>query len=339
MPNRLSFACLSLPAIALLGALLASPAVAENSAGCGSLVPSGIAADWLACAAPFADQALEDVRILSADDMEGRAPGTPGSAKARAYIVERFNAIGVVPLTASFEQTFSFTPEGEAEMTGINVVGQIPGTAGDGKVIVVTAHYDHFGVVDGEVWNGADDNASGVAGLLAIAAALSAEPPLHTTIFAVLDAEELGFFGAYALVDDPSLSLADVGLNINLDMISKNATGEIYAAGGSHNASIKTLLDQLAATTPVTVLQGHDSAAQNDILEDWTELSDHVAFYQSGLPWLYFGVEDHPEYHQPTDDFATIPQDFFRGSVTTMIAAFRLFDHNLQSVTLPDRNQ
>jgi Zn-dependent M28 family amino/carboxypeptidase len=317
--------------------LLASPALGESSAGCGSLIADGAeAADWLVCAAPFADQAIEDVRILSADDMEGRAPETPGSAKARAYIVDRFTEIGVLPLSASFEQSFTFTPEGEPEMTGTNIVGQIPGIANDGKLIVVTAHYDHFGIIDGEIYNGADDNASGVAGLLAVAAALSAEPPLHTTIFAVLDAEELGFFGAYALVADPAFPLADVGLNINLDMISKNARDEVYAAGGSHNASIRALVDRLVPMSSVTLLQGHDSRETHDVLEDWTEESDHVAFHERGLPWLYFGVEDHPEYHEPTDDFATIPLEFFRGSIATTLAAFRLFDQNLQAITPPD---
>ena len=123
------------------------------------------------------DQLLEDVRILSADDMEGRLVGTRGSARARAYLVQRLGEIGVKAATDdAYEQTFVFTSEGEAH-EGVNLLGRLDGTSRSRKTLLVMAHYDHLGVIDGQIYNGADDNASGVATLLAVAEALSADRP------------------------------------------------------------------------------------------------------------------------------------------------------------------
>src|SRR5262245_11548702 len=111
------------------------------------------------------DQLLADLKALSADDMEGRLVGSPGGAKARAYVIERFKAVGLKPFGASFESPFTFAGRGanSAERQGINVVGYVTGTKQPDKYIVVTAHYDHIGVRNGVVYNGADDNASGAA--------------------------------------------------------------------------------------------------------------------------------------------------------------------------------
>ena len=75
-------------------------------------------------------QVLEDLRILAADDMEGRETGTDGNARARAYIIERLEALGVEPVGDSYEHAFTFTSRGDggAEMTGVNILARIPGT-------------------------------------------------------------------------------------------------------------------------------------------------------------------------------------------------------------------
>ncbi|MAK63640.1 MAG: peptidase M20, partial [Maricaulis sp.] len=111
-------------------------------------------------------QVLEDLRILAADDMEGRETGTDGNARARAYIIERLQELDIEPVGDSYEHSFTFTSRdnGGAEMTGVNILARIPGTFGGEHTMVVTAHYDHEGMRGGQIWNGADDNASGVAG-------------------------------------------------------------------------------------------------------------------------------------------------------------------------------
>jgi len=283
--------------------------------------------------APPVDHLLDDVRILSADDMEGRAPDTAGSQKARDYIERRFGEAGIEPVKKDdYEQPFIFTTK-ETAHQGVNVVGRIEGTARNHarRVLVVTAHYDHLGVVKGQIYNGADDNASGVATLLAAAEAFAADPPKHDVIFAALDAEEGGSRGARVLVSDPPAPLANMALNVNLDMISRSDRNELYAAGASHFPFMKGRLEAIARTAPVTLKLGHDTPAWGPS-QDWTVESDHIAFNEKGIPWVYFGVEDHPDYHQPTDDFDRIPVDFFRRSAATVVAAVRAFDNDLDAI-------
>jgi Zn-dependent M28 family amino/carboxypeptidase len=284
-----------------------------------------------ACAATPGAKALDDVRLLSADTMQGRAPGTPGSALARAHILGRFAEIGLVPIGAGFEQPFSYARPDGTKVEAINLVARIAGTASGGKAVVISAHYDHLGVRDGQVFNGADDNASGVAGLLAVAEAFKANPPRHDVILAVVDAEEGGLRGARALVANPPVPLATIALNINFDMLSKNARNELYVSGAGPFPVLKPILDTVAKAAPVTLKQGHDTDADG-AQNNWTSQSDHYAFAEKGVPWVYFGVEDHPEYHKASDDFASIPQDFFRRSVATVVAASLALERDLDTI-------
>ena len=276
--------------------------------------------------------ALDDVRILSADDMEGRGIGTPGGAKARAYIVKRFGQIGLKPQGSTFERPFTFKPKFVGkDVTGVNLVARIEGTSSSNKVLVVSAHYDHLGVRKGEIYNGADDNASGVAGLLAVAEAFKARPPRHTVLIVAFDGEESGLRGAKAFVADPPVPLAAIGLNVNFDMISKNAKGELYVSGAGPQPWLKPVLQGVAKTAPVKLKLGHDTDAEGK-QNNWTQQSDQGPFAVAGVPWVYFGVEDHPEYHKPTDDFATVPQDFFKRAVTTVVVATRALDDDLDGI-------
>lgn len=277
--------------------------------------------------------ALDDVRILSADAMEGRGVGTPGGAKARAYIVKRFNEIGLRPQGKTFEQPFTFKPKvfGK-DVTGVNLVARIEGTSSSDKVLVVSAHYDHLGVRKGQVYNGADDNASGIAGLLAVAEAFKARPPRHTVLIVAFDGEESGLKGAKAFVADPPVPLEKIGLNVNFDMISKNPRNQLYVSGAGPQPYLKPVLEGVARIAPVKLLLGHDTDLHGKE-NNWTQQSDQGPFAAAGVPWVYFGVEDHPEYHQPTDDFATVPQAFFKNAVATVVTATRALDDDLDGLS------
>lgn len=291
------------------------------------------AAACLLAAPAFAasgDRALEDVRILSADAMQGRGIGTGGSIDARLYILGRMREIGLEPVN----QAFTFKKKNGTEVAGVNLMARIAGTEPGGRAIVVTAHYDHLGVQGGQIYNGADDNASGVAGALAVAEAFKARPPKHDIWIVFLDGEESGLRGARAFVETPPVPLPSIALNINFDMLSKNARGELYAAGGSANPWVKAQLEALVPGAPVTLKLGHDTGP-DDSIDNWTYQSDHGVFARAGVTWVYFGVEDHPEYHKPTDDFATLPQAFFRKAVAAVVLAARRFDDQLDS--LPER--
>lgn len=253
---------------------------------------------------------MTTVRTLASAEFEGRGSGTPGGEKARQWVAQRFTTIGLAPLTS-----------------GTNVVGMCKGTGGGDDVFVMSAHYDHKGVRDGHIYFGADDNASGVAVLLAAAERCKRTPFKHDVIFAAFDAEEQGLQGAKAFVADPPIPKARLALNINLDMVARGDRGELYAAGTYHWPKLKPPLEAVARRAAIKLRFGHDRPS--DGKDDWTMQSDHGVFHAAGIPFVYFGVEDHPDYHKPTDTADKINPTFFRHSAETILDAVIALDRAL----------
>jgi Zn-dependent M28 family amino/carboxypeptidase len=280
-----------------------------------------------------AERLLRDVETLAADDMQGRKADTPGGAKAREYVAGRFKQAGVEPFGASYVQPFDFSYARETVVhKGANVVGFVKGSgrAAD-RYLVVSAHYDHLGVVKGEIYNGADDNASGVAALLAMAAYFNKHRPAHSIIFAAFDAEEGPGGGSNSFVGKPPVGRASIIMDVNLDMVSHNDRDELYAAGAFPYPFLKPYLDRVVAGATVHLIEGHDDPKLGH--DDWTFQSDQGAFHKVGIPFVYFGVEDHKDYHKPTDDFATINQEFFVRATETILTTVKLLDENLDAIS------
>jgi hypothetical protein len=285
-----------------------------------------------------ARQVLADLQTLSDPSMQGRKVGTPGGAKARAYLLQRYRELGLAPVGASFEHPFTFTPRRgiafwrgkfwskREPMQGVNVLGQIRGTVEPDRVIVVSAHYDHLGVREGKLYAGADDNASGTAALLATARWFLAHPPRHTLVFAAFDGEESGLRGAQAFLDTQAVPRASIVANINYDMLARSKAGELFATGLYANPQLRAPLDGLRASAPATLLYGHDHPRPFWNSDDWTQQSDQGVFHEAGLPFLYFGVEDHPDYHQPTDTFARVDRDFYVRATDLVVGAVAAVD-------------
>lgn len=272
-----------------------------------------------------ATRLLRDIETLSADDMEGRSAGRPSIQKARDYVSRRFKESGIQPLGASMEQPFEIRRQGTTEtLKGVNFVGSIKGKKFSNKYIIVTAHYDHVGVRDGQIYNGADDNASGTAALFAIASHFKKKQPDHSLIFVAFDAEEMGLQGARHFVANLPVPKGSVLLNVNMDMISRNDKGELYVAGAFHHPQLRPALEKARKRAKVKLLLGHDDPKLGN--DDWTNQSDHAAFHAAKIPFLYFGVEDHPDYHKPTDDFANIQPEFYVRAVETIIEVVKEMD-------------
>ncbi len=260
-----------------------------------------------------ADRLMADVTALADDAYEGRRAGTPGGYRAADYVERRFREAGLGgAFDGRFRQTVALPQGGE----GVNVVGEIVGTVFPQQVILVTAHLDHLGVRAGQVYNGADDNASGVATLLALAEHLREAPPQHTVVFAAVDAEEMGLVGAQALADAPPVPLGAVLAVVNLDMVSR---GPLWAAGTAHYPHLGRLL----RAERLDLRYGHDEGEGAD---NWTGASDHAVFHRRGVPFVYFGVEDHADYHQVTDDAARIDPATFGRAADTVVRAVRALD-------------
>lgn len=276
-----------------------------------------------------ANKLLNDLKILSADDMQGRQFGSPSIVKAREFVETRFKQSGLQTLGNSYLQTFEITARNGNKVSGANVVGFIKGKKNADKYIIITAHYDHVGVRNGEVFNGADDNASGTSALFAMAEYFNKNQPNNSLIFVAFDGEESGLQGAKKFVENLPVKKESILLNINMDMISHNDKNELYASGIYHYPNLKPYLDTLAASkdTKIKLLIGHDQP--NPPQDDWTNQSDHFAFHQAKIPFIYFGVEDHKDYHRATDEFQNINQVFYVHAVETILEATKLFDKNL----------
>lgn len=272
-------------------------------------------------AIPALDSAtlLGDLFRLSHDSMAGRAAMTPENAKARAYLVSEMRRLGLAPVGASFEQPFAMPRRNRPDsVRGVNVVAQVRGTRFPERAIVVSAHFDHVAPRNGNIYNGADDNASGTAALLQLAAHFQRHKPEHTLIFAFFDAEEMGLLGARAFVANPPVPLAQIAANVNMDMVARGDNGTLWAVGTNPHPVMKPIVEALVPASGVTVKMGYDTGTGRD---NWTSLSDQGAFHAQGIPFVYFGVEDHADYHEPTDDPEKVNAGWYYAAART-VAAF-----------------
>jgi len=288
-------------------------------------------------------QLVEDVRRLSAPDMEGRRTGTEGNARARAYVVQRLRDEGAAPLGGGYEHPFEFSHTSvkaiwrrdrpvRMDMRGTNVLALIPGSA-PGPALVVSAHYDHLGIRGDALYPGADDNASGVAALLAVAHALRGRPPRHPVVLAVFDAEELGLRGSRAFVAAPPADAPPIGMDLNLDMLSRSDRADLTVSGVGPEPWLRAAVEAEAARSPIHVHLGHDRPwYRAGMVEDWTDGSDHGAFAGAGIPWLYLGVEDHPDYHSPTDTFERIDRTFYADVASFVVSLVSRLDRDLDAI-------
>jgi len=265
---------------------------------------------------------LERAKILSSENFEGRCTDTQGNAKARAYIISQFVALGVEGLEGAYEQEFSFKYKDES-ITGTNILAEIKGKKHPETYMVISAHYDHLGIQNNKVFNGADDNASGVSALISFAEYLSQHQPNYSVIFAAFDAEEIGLEGAKHFVK--ALENRPVLVNINLDMIGRSASNELYVVGARYTEELEVLIDDFNPHTSVILKQGHDGT---DDKLDWTSASDHKYFHQKGIPFLYFGNEDHEAYHTPEDDFEDLTKSFYINATQTILMIVKEIDKN-----------
>jgi len=296
---------------------------------------------WLqaaaAASAPSQEQtdearAWHDLQQLSDDAMAGRATGTDGSRLARQYLASRFHQLGLIPLGDDYQQPFLFR-EGFREREGINMLGMRRGCGQPELYIVVTAHYDHLRPQGRKVFNGADDNASGVAGLLYLAAQTQRQCPVYSYLFLATDAEELGLDGAKAFLAQPPVPVDRLLLNINLDMISRGESNQrLFLAGKKQLPQLQQFAAQVQTPLKLTLARDGRSSSLGRSTQppiDWSNASDHAVFRKAGIPYLYFGVDVHRHYHTPEDDWQRIDTQYF-------FSALRLIEQSRQWLeTLP----
>ncbi len=281
-----------------------------------------------------AQKLIQHIEYLSSDALAGRKPLSEGSLKAREYLIKEFSNLKLMePIFPDYIQKFTFLNPREQKTyhDAANIIGFIPGKSSK-KVIVLTAHYDHVGIGKADskgdsIYNGADDNASGTAALLVLADYFSKNRPQHGIMFVALDAEEMGLRGARALVSDFPYPLDQIQLNINMDMVSRSDKNELYVSGTYYYPKFKSILEKVAKNASPTLLFGHDVPGTGS--DDWTKSSDHGAFFEKKVPHLYFGVEDHIDYHKPSDEVKNIQAPFFIDAVNLVLKSVLALDREL----------
>lgn len=256
---------------------------------------------------------LAPVRVLADDAYGGRMAGTAGERCAGDYIAARFAAIGLEP--AGTDGYFQDVPLASilnphaVGATGRNVLALLPGSDPSlrDEIVVIGAHYDHLGhggsgsltPGDSSIHNGADDNASGVAAMLAAAVRLASEPPSRSILFMAFTGEESGLLGSAHWVSAPTRSLADVRAMLNMDMVGRLEDGPLIVYGTGTAEEWPAILDDAGAAVGIDLTYQSEGYGP----------SDHTSFYSHDIPVLHFFSNTHADYHKPSDDWQKIDVD------------------------------
>lgn len=254
-----------------------------------------------------ADKIKDHIKVLASDEYEGRGSGTNGENKANEYIEKQFRKLKLQPKGESgFDQSFPFKAgvhgtgrEGTAQNMAAYIDNGAPTT------VIVGAHYDHLGLGnDGssldpnpqnKIHNGADDNASGVAGVIELARYFQNNRKKENVnfLFLMFSGEELGLYGSKYFADHPTIDLANVNYMINLDMVGRlNPDTKALSVSGTGTSPVWETLIKGLSNDKVTIKT--DSSG--------TGPSDHTSFYLKNIPVLHFFTGSHSDYHKPSDD-------------------------------------
>jgi len=214
-----------------------------------------------------------------------------------------------------------------------NIVGVIPGIDPELKneYIAIGAHYDHLGISDGTVFNGADDDGSGTVGVMEVAKAFAQQRNNKRSILVVLHAaEEEGLFGSQYLTDNIKI-IDDIVAHVNLDMIGRESIDTLYSVGSDKLSSeLKTLVEEVNQET-VNFVLNYKLDDPNDP-ERVFYRSDHYNYAKHGIPIVFFSDNMQIDYHKPTDDYDKIDFDKIKKTselVYSLVARLANLDHRL----------
>jgi len=274
------------------------------------------------------------VTFLASDKLKGRGTATKEEQKAAKYLAKQFKKAGLQPKgdNGSWFHEFSFKkpqdPHGTVSadapvLKSRNVAAYLDN--GAPNTIIIGAHYDHLGLGHdrnsleansvGKIHNGADDNASGTAGVLELARyfAQNGVREQHNFLFLCFSGEELGLLGSKKYVETPTVDLSKVHFMLNMDMIGRlNEDNRMVVGGVGTAPNFVPLLNSLN-TSDLSIKQ--DSAGIGP--------SDHTSFYLKNIPVLFFFTGQHTDYHKPSDDVEKVN---FTGQKAILNYAVRLID-------------
>jgi len=259
------------------------------------------------------DKIVDHISFLSSDKLQGRGTGTEDEKVAAAYIAGQFRAMKLLPKgNKSYYYDFTYNhkvgdPHGTDQTAGTprksrNVVGFLDN--GAPNTVVIGAHFDHLGLgydknsldiePQDKIHNGADDNASGVAGVIELARYFSNNGVKEKVnfLFMTFSGEELGLIGSKKWCEQPTIPLEKISYMINMDMIGRlnDTSRKLLVYGVGTAAEFIPSLEQVNQN----FVFKFDSAGVGP--------SDQTSFYLKDIPVLHFFTGQHSDYHKPTDD-------------------------------------
>jgi Zn-dependent M28 family amino/carboxypeptidase len=267
----------------------------------------------------------EHLTIIASDEMEGRETGSEGQKKAGRYLIEQHQANGLTfpKVATSFYQpipaAFLNAKYKENLPDSENIWTYIEGTEKPNEVVVVSAHYDHVGVKNGEVYNGADDDGSGTVALLEIGKAFQkakneGNGPKRSILILHVTGEEHGLHGSRFYSENPLFPLANTVADVNIDMIGRhdefhpNSSDYIYLIGSDY---LSTDLFNVCEETNKKYGNLALDYKYNDRADPnrFYYRSDHYNFAKNGIPSVFLFTGVHADYHKPGDDVEKIEFD------------------------------
>jgi Zn-dependent M28 family amino/carboxypeptidase len=281
---------------------------------------------------------LSHLKYLSSDQLAGRKFSSQYSQLTQEYLVTTLEELAVPAFNNKYRHSFTRKNAFQTQQ-GTNIIAYVPGTHHAKEYIILSAHYDHLGAKQGKIFNGADDNASGTAALLLYAKLLKQQPLKYSVILLFTDGEEINLLGAKAFIAQQGTLLNKFKLNINLDMIAggKKTKRLRFISRDLEKILPNDSLDdfkefqqQLKDNSKVRLTSGFRVARRVGIemkRANWRMASDHGIFSKAGIPFIYFGVGEHKNYHTEHDDFEHVNQKFFLAATAVIFEQIIYLDN------------
>ena len=260
----------------------------------------------------------KNLYIIASDEMEGRDTGSPGQKKAGEYIINQYKNLGIshpAQLNSYYQKvpaTFmNAKSRGAALPDSENILAFIPGSEKPDEIIVISAHYDHVGTRNGNVYNGADDDGSGTVAVMEIAKAFQQAKsknhgPKRSILFLHVTGEEHGLFGSEYYSENPVYPLANTVADLNIDMIGRcdaeNCGKNYVYVIGSDMLSSDLKKINVAANEKTNKLELNYKYDDPNDPQRLYYRSDHYNFAKNNIPVAFFFDGIHEDYHKPTDD-------------------------------------
>ncbi len=255
---------------------------------------------------------------LASDEFEGRRTGEKGQKLAAEYLANQYKNFGIsgingsnnyyqnIPLEALASKK-AYAPENPSE----NVIAFIEGSEKPNEILVISSHYDHEGIKDGEIYNGADDNASGTTAVLEIAQAFAKAKkagygPKRSILFLNFTGEEKGLLGSKYFVANPVYPLENIVAGLNIDMIGRMGTEHpndenyVYVIGADRLSTELHDINETANNTYTNLDLDYTYNEESDPNRFYFR-SDHYNFAKNGIPIIFYFNGVHVDYHKPTD--------------------------------------